>query len=100
MLYEDFTIESGVKYKYALQKKNAAGLRSAPKYEGDDVDTSPAHYSNFQYSYIYNNGIQIRLNYDCKINSYKHTTLFQKQDSLNSKYPIILRNGLAHYAEF
>ena len=100
LLYEDFTIESGVKYKYALQKKNVAGLRSAPKYEGDDVDTSPAHYSNFQYSYIYNNGIQIRLNYDCKINSYKHTTLFQKQDSLNSKYPIILRNGLAHYAEF
>lgn len=34
------------------------------------------------------------------MNSYKHTTLFQKQDSLNSKYPIILRNGLAHYAEF
>ena len=100
LLYEDFTIESGVKYKYALQKKNLAGLRSAPKYEASDIDTSPAHWSNFQYSYIYNNGIQVRLNFDCKINSYKHTTLFQKQDSLNSKYPIILRNGLAHYAEF
>lgn len=100
LLYEDFTIESGVKYKYALQKQNIAGLRSAPKYESSDIDTSPAHWSNFQYSYIYNNGIQVRLNFDCKINSYKHTTLFQKQDSLNSKYPIILRNGLAHYAEF
>jgi len=46
-LYEDFTIESGVKYKYALQKKNLAGLRSAPKYEASDIDTSPAHWSNF-----------------------------------------------------
>lgn len=100
LLYEDFTVESGVKYKYAIQKQNVAGLRSPPKYECSDLDTSPAHWSNFQYSYIYNNGIQVRLNYDCKINSYKHTTLFQKQDSLNSKYPIILRNGLAHYAEF
>lgn len=100
LLYEDFTVESGVKYKYALQKQNAVGLRSAPKYESDDIDSSPAHWSNFQYSYIYNNGIQVRLDFDCKMNSYKHTTLFQKQDSLNSKYPIILRNGLAHYAEF
>lgn len=100
LLYEDFTIESGVKYKYALQKINVAGIRSAPKYEFDTLEQSPEHWSNFQYSYIYNNGIQVRLNYDCKINSYKHTTLFQKQDSLNSKYPIILRNGLAHYAEF
>ena len=100
LLYEDFTVESGVKYKYAIQKQGVSGIRSTPKYELSDLDISPAHQSNFQACYIYNNGIQVRLNYDVKIQQFKHTRLFQKQDSLNSKYPIILRNGLANYAEF
>ncbi len=100
LLYEDFTIESGLRYKYALQKESSLGYRSIPKYEFNDMEASPTHYSNFQDIYIYQNGVQVRLNLDIKIQQFKHTRLFQKQDSLNSKYPIILRNGLANYGEF
>ena len=100
MLYEDFTVESGVRYKYALQKASLKGYRSPPRFEFNDLDVSPAHWSNFQYTYIYAHGIQVRLDLDVKIQQFKRTRLFQKQDSLNSKYPVILRNGLANYAEF
>ena len=100
LLYEDFTIESGVRYKYALQRESLQGFRSVPKYEFNELETSPAHFSNFQYSYIYANGVQVRLDLDVKMQQFKHTRLFQKQDSLNSKYPVILRNGLANYGEF
>ena len=100
LLYEDFTVESGVKYKYAFQKENLAGMRSAPKYEMSDFNGAPAHCSNFEHCFIYSNGVQLKLNLDVKIQQFKRTHLFQKQDSLNSQYPIILRNGLANYAEF
>ena len=100
ILYEDFTVESGVNYKYALQKASIAGYRSPPKFEFNSLESSPVHCSNFQYTYIYAHGIQVRLDLDVKIQQFKHTRLFQKQDSLNSKYPVILRNGLANYGEF
>jgi len=47
LLYEDYTVESGVKYKYAIQRQGVSGLRSAPKYELSDLGLSPAHQSNF-----------------------------------------------------
>lgn len=100
LLYEDFTVESGLRYKYALQRESSLGYRSIPRYEFSDLESSPSHYSNFQDIYIYQNGVQVRLDLDVKIQQFKHTRLFQKQDSLNSKYPIILRNGLANYGEF
>ena len=100
LLYEDFTVESGIKYKYALQRESLKGYRTPPKFEFNSLENSPAHWSNFQYTYIYANGIQVRLDLDVKIQQFKHTRLFQKQDPLNSKYPVILKNGLANYGEF
>lgn len=100
LLYEDFTIESGIRYKYALQRESLKGYRTPPKFEFNTLESSPAHWSNFQHTYIYANGVQVRLDLDVKIQQFKHTRLFQKQDPLNSKYPVILRNGLANYGEF
>ena len=100
LLYEDFTIESGIKYKYALQRESLKGFRSPPRFEFNTLENSPEHWSNFQYTYIYANGVQVRLDLDVKIQQFKHTRLFQKQDPLNSKYPVILRNGIANYGEF
>ena len=58
LLYEDFTIESGISYKYAIVKENTYGIRSAPRYECvNDLENAPAHESNFEHSYLYYNGI-------------------------------------------
>lgn len=96
LLYRDFTIESGVRYRYAFQQENAAGLRTSPIYgagtQGYSVD--------FQYSYIYRDGVQLRLSLDQTVSSFKHTTLRSKLDTLGDKLPHLVENGNAYYAEF
>lgn len=96
LIYTDFTVESGIKYKYAFQQENSVGLRTSPVYEQHNIGKSV----DFEYSYLYAKGLQLKLKFDNKISSFKHTVLASKNDSIGSKYPTISRNGHAYYAEF
>lgn len=98
LLYIDYIIESGIKYKYAFQYQNSQGLRSAPLQE-DDM-TVPSRSVDFEYSYIYRDGVQLRLKFNQKLSSFKHTTLASKQDTLGDQFPHLSKNGYAYYAEF
>lgn len=100
LIFQDFTIESGIKYKYAFQQENMVGLRTAPLYEQETMINSPERLVNFQHSYFFRDGIQLKLKLDHKLSSFKYTVLANKQDTLGSKYPTINRNGDAYYAEF
>lgn len=98
LIYTDFIIESGVKYKYAFQYQNSQGLRSAPLQEsGSPI---PARSVDFEYSYLYRDGVQLRLKYNQKLSSFKHTVLASKQDTLGDQFPHLAKNGYAYYAEF
>ena len=92
----DYTIESGIKYKYAIVKENGAGYRSIPLMEKD----APARWVDFQYNYILGTKGHIRLMYDNTIQSFKKNVLQNKQDTLGGKYPTITKNGYAYYSEF
>lgn len=92
----DYTIESGIKYKYAIVKENSAGYRSIPLMEKD----APARWVDFQYNYILGTKGYIRLMYDNTIQSFKKNVLQNKQDTLGGKYPTITKNGYAYYSEF
>lgn len=96
LIYTDFTIESGVKYKYAFQQENSVGLRTSPTYEIGNIAKSV----DFEYSYLYAKNLQLKLKFNNEISSFKHTVLANKNDSIGSKYPTISRNGQAYYAEF
>ena len=96
IIFEDFTIESGIGYRYILQMENANGIRSVALRE----EVNPTHTINFQYSYLYHNGIQLKLKYDNTISTFKHTRLASKQDTIGGKYPVIFKNNYANYAEF
>lgn len=96
LFYQDFTVESGVRYKYAFQQENAKGLRTSPLYPQKDIP----HSVDFEYSYIYRDGIQLKLKFNHKMNTFKHTVLASKQDTLGDRYPHLVRNGYAYYAEF
>lgn len=98
LIYSDFIIESGIKYKYAFQYQNSQGLRSAPLQENGA--NPPARSVDFEYSYIYRDGVQLRLKYNQKLSSFKHTTLASKQDTLGDQFPHLAKNGYAYYAEF
>lgn len=96
VIYDDFTIESGVRYKYAIQQENAAGLRTSPVYDY----SNSFHHVDFQHSYLFHNGVQLKIEFNPRINTFKHTVLASKQDTLGDKYPHISKNGYAYYAEF
>lgn len=98
LLYIDYIIESGIKYKYAFQYQNSQGLRSAPLQE--DGMIVPSRSVDFEYSYIYRDGVQLRLKFNQKLSSFKHTTLASKQDTLGDQFPHLSKNGYAYYAEF
>lgn len=96
LVYQDFTIESGIKYKYAFQQENAKGLRTTPLYESGNS----YHWVDFEYSYIYRDGLQLKLKFNQTMSSFKHTVLASKQDTLGDRYPHLVKNGYAYYAEF
>lgn len=96
LLYRDFTIESGVRYKYAFQMENKSGLRTTRIYVGSNAPVSV----NFEYGYLYRDGVQLKLKFNQKMSTFKHTTLTAKQDTLGDKYPHLTKNGSAYYAEF
>lgn len=92
----DYTIESGIKYKYAIVKENGFGYRTIPLME----KKSPERWVNFQYNYLLGTKGHIRLQYDNKIQSFKKNVLQNKQDTLGGIYPTITKNGYAYYSEF
>ena len=96
LVFTDYYIECGKRYKYAVQRKQTNNARSElllPQ------DTSP-HWVNFEYSYLCGQGTQIKLNFNGEVSSFKHTQLVGKMDTLGSTYPTIAYNGHAYYAEF
>lgn len=93
LTYRDYCIESGVNYKYAFQYENSNHIRT------ERIETNYVK-SMFEYSYIYANGVQLRLELNNTMNSFKNTVLATKQDTIGSKYPTISRNGYAYYSEF
>lgn len=96
LVFTDYYIECGKRYKYAVQRKQTNNARSElllPQ------DPSP-HWVNFEYSYLCGQGTQIKLNFNGELSSFKHTQLVGKMDTLGSTYPTISYNGHAYYAEF
>ena len=96
LVFTDYYIECGKRYKYAVQRKQTNNARSElllPQ------DISP-HWVNFEYSYLCGQGTQIKLNFNGEVSSFKHTQLVGKLDTLGSTYPTIAYNGHAYYAEF
>ena len=96
LVFTDYYIECGKQYKYAVQRKQTNNARSElllPQ------DPSP-HWVNFEYSYLCGKGMQIKLNFNGELSSFKHTQLAGKLDTLGSTYPTIAYNGHAYYAEF
>ena len=92
-IYTDFTVESGVSYKYFLYLENSYGQRGQPL-------ESLGLIVYFEDCFLFYQGKQLRIRYNPQINSYKNTVLATKQDTLGGKYPVILQNGASRYAEF
>ena len=96
LVFEDFLIESGNKYRYGIQQINSNLIRSELVYEPEEEAIT----CNYEYTFLYENGRQLKILYDDEVGSYKQTHLESKQDTMGSKYPFITRNGITCYHEF
>lgn len=90
----DYTVESGIWYKYCVQKKNSNGdrgaitsIRNSVMIELEDMFLTRAE-------------MQFKVKFDPTVSSFKRTYLESRTETLGSKYPFIRRNGSVEYRQF
>ena len=87
----DCTIESGVWYKYAVQKMTANGQRGTETYADGPL------YAFFDDMFINADGQQLRIRFDHSISTLKQNLSEARTETLGSKYPFVRRNGYINY---
>ena len=94
-LIYDYTIESGVWYKYGIQSISKKGER------GVLVPITNPIQRLFNYSFILGqNNKQLKLQFNSTISSFKHQLYESKVDTIGSQYPFITRNAAVNYRTF
>ena len=92
--WKDFTIQQGIRYKYALQQYNGESLLDSNKLISESI------YADFEHSFLYDGERQLKIKYNPKVASFKNIVLETKTNTIGSQYPFIFRNGNVDYKEF
>lgn len=96
MVFYDYTIESGVWYKYAVQK--VLGTTSVGYIRTPAKQIEEPIIREFEYSFLVGqDGQQLRLTFDGEVSSYKYTIAESSMDTIGGRYPIFSRNGNLKY---
>lgn len=91
----DYTIESGVWYKYGVQPISKDGVRGLLT-----TMQSPV-IRNFNYSFLLGeNNQQLKLQFNNDMGNFKINMSEGRTDTIGSKYPFITRNGNPNYKTF
>ena len=105
--YYDFTAESGIAYRYRIQKIGARGRRGDP--EQDQISKKGmATIGEWESAFLLestgngdiDNVEQLKLKYDFQLSSLNYNISESKTDTIGSKYPYIRRNGNTYYRSF
>lgn len=92
--WSDYTIESGVWYKYAVQKRDIHGNRGLVT-----IIEKPVMMV-FDHMYLTNEDLQICIKHNPNVTNFKYNVADSKSDTIGSKYPFIRRNGNMKYRQF
>lgn len=91
----DYTIKSGVYYKYIAQRRSSVGNRGiAIHAEGEPFMML------FDDMYLTGDDGQLNIRFDPSVSSFKRTVSESRTDTIGSKYPYIKRNGYVEYRQF
>lgn len=91
--FNDMTIESGVWYKYYLQKRSQ-GVAASTKYIKTPVMVI------FDDMFLTTKDRQLKIKFNPTVSSFKRTIQESRTDTLGSQFPFVRRNGHANYAQF
>lgn len=110
LTFEDYTIKSGVFYKYGIQKRSSSGLRGTLliaqetiEKEGEEsqLETTDAVVMIvFDDMFLTRDNKQLRIQFDPQISSFGYQISEAKLDTIGSQFPFIRRNGKMKYREF
>ena len=104
-LFYDYTVESGIWYKYAVQTLSPGDdFRSRLVYpedeHGDPCDEDYAM-RDFNYSFLLGqNEQQLKLKFDNTMGSFKYQVSDSKIETVGGQYPTIARNTAVYYRFF
>lgn len=88
--WKDYTVESGVWYKYSVQTNNG-GVR------GSEIFTADPAMSLFDSTFLLKDNIQLRIRYNPKVTAFKRNITDAKIETIGSRYPYIRRSGMMDY---
>lgn len=90
----DYTVESGIFYKYCVQKRNSYGDR------GLIIPIKEPVMVTLQDMFLTRAGQQLKIKFNPQISSFKRTVSESLTQTLGSKYPFIKRNSNVGYRQF
>lgn len=93
-IWYDYTIESGIWYKYCAQQRNSKGDRGAI------INIKYPIMIELEDMFLTREGMQFKVKFNPNISSFKTTYIESKTDTIGSKYPFIRRNGRVQYKQF
>ena len=94
LTWYDYTIESGIWYKYAVQGITPLGARTPMT-----IISAPIMIV-FNHMFLTYGDTQLKLAFNPQISSFRRVLSENKIDVIGSPYPFIKRNGAINYAQF
>ena len=94
LTWYDYTIESGIWYKYAVQEIDTNGGRSKMKSIENPLMIL------FDDIFLTSGNEQLRIRFNPQIASYRRTISENRTETIGSKYPYIRRNANINYVQF
>ena len=91
--FNDMTIESGVWYKYYLQKRSN-GVAASTKYIRTPIMVI------FDDMFLTTKDRQLKIKFNPTVSSFKRTIQESRIDTIGSQFPFVRINGNANYAQF
>ena len=92
--FSDTTIESGIWYKYYLQKLGNASTKASVKYIKSPLMVI------FDDMFLTTKDRQLKIKFNPIVSSFKRTIQESRTDTIGSQYPFVRRNGYMNYAQF
>lgn len=96
--WKDYTIESGVWYKYKVQRLNDLQIPGLEKFPIQGYDGPKVVY--LEDIFLTTQDKQLRVTFNPKITNFKKTIQDAKTETLGSRYPIFRRHGKVNYRQF
>lgn len=94
LVWYDYSIDSGIFYKYSAQRRDGSGARGISIITKDPVKV------DYEHNFLVGEEQQLRIIFNSQVDNYRKNVSEAKIDTIGSKYPFVRRNGNMNYSSF